>query len=69
MKNLKKLSITLAALITLVFAATGPAKAYTWGSITPNYNGGYNWYEYGDNGYSWGSITQNYSGGYNYWGY
>jgi len=43
MKKLKKLMITVAALMPLILTTAGPAKAYTFGSITPNYGGGYNW--------------------------
>ena len=39
MKKLKKLMITVAALMPLIMTASGPVKAYTWGSITPNYGG------------------------------
>ena len=69
MKKLKKLMITVAALMPLIVTTAGPAKAYTWGSVTPNYGGGYNFYEYSPGGYSWGSVTPNYGGGYNYYIY
>jgi|TARA_B100001057_G_C22021308_1_gene633606 hypothetical protein len=66
MNKIKKVLITVTALIPLVFAASGPANAFTWGSYTPNGYGGYNWSQFGDGGYQWGSINRSYGGGYNY---
>jgi len=66
MKKLKKLMITVAALMPLIVTTASPAKAYTFGSITPNYGGGYSFYEYGPGGYTSGYISPNYGGGYNW---
>ena len=55
--------------LTIVAALAIPLQssyAYTWGSITPNYGGGYSFSEFSPNGYSFGNITPNYGGGYNY---
>jgi hypothetical protein len=65
---MKKLMITTATLISIIFSVVTPAKAYTWGSLTPNYGGGYSIQEWGPNGYSWGTINRSYGGGYN-WSY
>jgi len=39
---MRKIVLLLTALASLTMAAT--SKAQSWGYVTPNYNGGYNYY-------------------------
>tara|TARA_X000000950_G_C13920060_1_gene662948 strand:- start:12042 stop:12242 length:201 start_codon:yes stop_codon:yes gene_type:complete len=63
---MKKLTLTIATLIPLIFGMQTSANAYTWGSLTPNYGGGYTFQEWGPSGYTYGNINRSYGGGYNW---
>jgi hypothetical protein len=64
---MKRILLSISAAL---FGLTALALAQTsWTTITPDYSGGYRFYQHSPYGNSWGTMTPDYSGGYRFYQY